>query len=151
MRAVVQRVKKASVKVNGKIVGSINQGLLVFLGVGKEDNERDLEFMVRKISHLRVFEDSTGKMNLSVRDVGGAVLCVSQFTLYGDCRRGLRPSFDEAALPDQAQYYYEAFLGHLKKEGIPVESGVFGAFMEVELLNDGPVTILLDSREGIRR
>ncbi len=151
MRAVVQRVKKALVRVNGRVVGSIGQGLLVFLGVGKEDSEKDLEFMVRKIPYLRVFEDSTGKMNLSVRDVGGAVLCVSQFTLYGDCRRGLRPSFDEAALPDQAQYYYEAFLERLRKEGIPVESGIFGAFMEVELLNDGPVTLLLDSRERRRQ
>lgn len=150
MRAVVQRVQKASVSVDGKVVGAIDKGLLVFLGVGKDDTERDLEFMVRKIPRLRVFEDEAGKMNLSVLDVGGAILCVSQFTLYGDCRRGLRPSFDEAAPSDMARYYYEEFIRRLKDEGIPVASGIFGAFMAVELVNDGPVTILLESKERRR-
>lgn len=150
MRAVVQRVRKATVSVNGEVVGAIDRGLLVFLGVRKDDTEKDLEFMVRKIPRLRVFEDSDGKMNLSVLDIGGAILCVSQFTLYGDCRRGLRPSFDEAALPDMARHYYEAFISRLRDEGIPVASGVFGAFMAVELVNDGPVTILLESKERRR-
>lgn len=146
----MQRVQKASVSVDGNVVGAIDKGLLVFLGVGKDDTEKDLEFMVRKIPRLRVFEDEGGKMNLSVLDVGGAILCVSQFTLYGDCRRGLRPSFDEAAPPDMARYYYEEFIRRLKGEGIPVASGVFGAFMAVELVNDGPVTILLESKERRR-
>lgn len=146
----MQRVQKASVSVDGKVVGAIDKGLLVFLGVGRNDTEKDLEFMVRKIPRLRVFEDEAGKMNLSVLDVGGAILCVSQFTLYGDCRRGLRPSFDEAAPPDMARYYYEEFIRRLKDEGIPVASGIFGAFMAVELVNDGPVTILLESKERRR-
>lgn len=150
MRAVIQRVKEASVKVDGRVVGVIGRGLLVFLGVGKEDTERDLDFMVRKIPRLRIFEDGEGRMNLSLQEVQGEVLCVSQFTLYGDCRRGLRPSFDEAAPPQVAQRYYEEFLFRLKREGIPVQSGVFGAFMEVELVNDGPVTILLESKERRR-
>jgi len=147
----VQRVQKAAVRVEGKVVGAIGQGLLVFLGVGKDDTEKDLEFMVWKIPRLRVFEDSEGKMNLSVKDIQGAILCVSQFTLYGDCRRGLRPSFDAAAPPDMARCYYEAFLRRLKEEGIPVASGIFGALMEVELVNDGPVTILLESKERRRK
>lgn len=151
MRAVVQRVQKASVRVDGKVVGAIDQGLLVFLGVGKDDTEKDLEFIVRKIPRLRVFEDEEGKMNRSLLDVQGAVLCVSQFTLYGDCRRGLRPSFDEAAPPDMARRYYEEFLRRLQEEGVPVASGIFGAFMEVELVNDGPVTILLESKERRRK
>ncbi|MCS7241925.1 D-aminoacyl-tRNA deacylase [Candidatus Caldatribacterium sp.] len=151
MRAVVQRVRKASVSVDGKIVGAIDRGLLVFLGVGKDDDEKDLEFMVWKIPRLRIFEDGEGKMNLSVLDVGGAILCVSQFTLYGDCRRGLRPSFDEAAPPDMARYYYEELIRRLRNEGVPVVSGIFGAFMAVELVNDGPVTILLESKERRRR
>lgn len=147
----MQRVRKASVSVDGKIVGAIDRGLLVFLGVGKDDDEKDLEFMVWKIPRLRIFEDGEGKMNLSVLDVGGAILCVSQFTLYGDCRRGLRPSFDEAAPPDMARYYYEELLRRLRNEGVPVVSGIFGAFMAVELVNDGPVTILLESKERRRR
>ncbi len=151
MRAVVQRVQRARVSVDGQVVGAIDQGLLVFLGVRKDDTEEDLEFMVRKIPRLRVFEDSAGKMNLSVVDVRGAILCVSQFTLYGDCRRGLRPSFDEAAPPEVARWYYEEFIRRLKHEGISVASGVFGAFMEVELVNDGPVTILLESKERRRK
>lgn len=147
----MQRVRKASVSVDGKIVGAIDRGLLVFLGVGKDDDEKDLEFMVWKIPRLRIFEDGEGKMNLSVLDVGGAILCVSQFTLYGDCRRGLRPSFDEAAPPDMARYYYEELIRRLRNEGVPVVSGIFGAFMAVELVNDGPVTILLESKERRRR
>uniref|UniRef100_A0A7V4DH64 D-aminoacyl-tRNA deacylase n=1 Tax=Candidatus Caldatribacterium californiense TaxID=1454726 RepID=A0A7V4DH64_9BACT len=150
MRAVVQRVRSASVRVNGEVVGAIERGLLVFLGVGKDDTEKDLEFMVWKIPRLRVFEDPQGKMNLNVQDIQGAVLCVPQFTLYGDCRRGLRPSFDEAAPPEMARQYYEEFLRRLRETGVRVESGVFGAFMEVELQNDGPVTILLESKERRR-
>ncbi|WP_438318245.1 D-aminoacyl-tRNA deacylase [Candidatus Caldatribacterium sp. SIUC1] len=150
MRAVIQRVRSASVRVDGRVVGAIERGLLVFLGVGKDDTEKDLEFMVWKIPRLRVFEDPQGKMNLNVQDIQGSVLCVPQFTLYGDCRRGLRPSFDEAAPPEMARQYYEEFLRRLRGTGVRVESGVFGAFMEVELRNDGPVTILLESKERRR-
>ncbi|MFO7294923.1 MAG: D-aminoacyl-tRNA deacylase [Caldicoprobacter sp.] len=146
MRAVVQRVKHASVKVDGKVVGSIENGLLVFLGVEKDDSEEDLAYMVDKVTGLRVFEDENGKMNLSVQDVGGAVLAVSQFTLYGDCRKGRRPSFTQAAPPDMAKKYYDLFVEKIKQLNIPVATGIFQAKMEVSLLNDGPVTILLDSK-----
>ncbi len=146
MRAVVQRVKHASVKVDGKLVGSIGNGLLVFLGVERDDGQEDLEYIVDKVAGLRVFEDENGKMNLSVQDVGGAVLAVSQFTLYGDCRKGRRPSFTQAAPPDMAKRYYDLFVERIGQLGIPVATGIFQAKMEVSLLNDGPVTILLDSK-----
>ncbi|NSW77307.1 MAG: D-tyrosyl-tRNA(Tyr) deacylase [Candidatus Atribacteria bacterium] len=151
MRAVIQRVSRASVRVDGKIIGAIDEGLLVFLGVGKEDGEKDVDFMVRKIPNLRIFEDENGKMNRNLKEVGGKVLFISQFTLYGDCRRGLRPSFDEAAPPAEARRWCEKVVEGLEKEGITVEQGEFGAFMEVDLLNQGPVTILLDSKERRRQ
>lgn len=151
MRAVIQRVSRASVRVDGKMIGAIEKGVLVFLGVGKEDGEKDVDFMVRKIPNLRIFEDENGKMNRSLKEVGGKVLFISQFTLYGDCRRGLRPSFDEAAPPEEARRWCENVVEGLEKEGITVEQGEFGAFMEVELLNEGPVTILLDSKERRRQ
>ncbi|MCX7667462.1 MAG: D-aminoacyl-tRNA deacylase [Atribacterota bacterium] len=147
MRAVVQRVSRASVRVDGKVVGAIGEGILVFLGVGKGDGEKDVDFMVRKIPNLRIFEDENGKMNRSLKEVEGKVLFISQFTLYGDCRRGLRPSFDEAAPPEEARRWCEKVVEGLVREGVKVEQGEFGAFMEVELLNQGPVTILLDSKE----
>jgi len=146
MRAVVQRVKHARVDVDGNTVGSIEKGLLVFLGVERDDGEEDLAYIVDKVAGLRVFEDENGKMNLSVKDVGGAVLAVSQFTLYGDCRKGRRPSFTQAAPPDMARRYCDLFIEKMEKLNIPVATGIFQAKMEVSLLNDGPVTILLDSK-----
>jgi D-aminoacyl-tRNA deacylase len=145
MRAVVQRVSRAKVSVNGSAVGEIGLGLLVLLGVGRGDVVADLDYMVEKILGLRVFEDENGKMNLNVRDVGGSVLAVSQFTLYGDVRRGKRPSFDDAARPEEARNLYEGFIERIRSTGVRCESGQFQARMEVELVNDGPVTILLDS------
>ncbi|MCS7174454.1 D-aminoacyl-tRNA deacylase [Pseudothermotoga sp.] len=145
MRAVVQRVHNASVSVDGKLVGQINAGLLVYLGVGKNDTEKDVEWMCDKIANLRIFEDSNGKMNLSLLQVNGELLVISQFTLYGDCRRGRRPSFDEAAPPEIGEKLYEMFIEKMKQQVKRVEKGIFGAHMEVESMNDGPVTILLDS------
>jgi D-tyrosyl-tRNA(Tyr) deacylase len=134
------------VAVDGEIVGRIGLGLLVLLGVGNGDTEQDARFMASKIANMRIFSDEEGKFNLALGDVGGAVLLVSQFTLYADTRRGRRPSFTEAAPPDAAQALVERCAGLLREAGIPVETGRFGAHMEVELLNDGPVTVLLDSR-----
>ncbi|MGC8777079.1 MAG: D-aminoacyl-tRNA deacylase [Candidatus Caldatribacteriaceae bacterium] len=151
MRAVVQRVSRAAVRVDGEVLGAIGKGLLVLLGVGKDDDEKDAEFMVRKIPNLRIFEDEEGKMNRSLKEVGGEILFISQFTLYGDCRRGLRPSFDEAALPPKAEEWCIRVVEGLKREGLAVKEGRFGAFMEVELLNQGPVTIILDSKERRRK
>lgn len=148
MRAVVQRVKRASVKVNEILVGEIGHGLLVFLGVGGEDGERDLDWIVEKVSGLRIFEDAEGKMNLSIEDVGGSILLVSQFTLYGDCRKGKRPSFSSAARPEQAKTLFDQTVQTLQERGIQVQTGIFQADMAVELLNDGPVTILLDSEKN---
>lgn len=147
MRAVVQRVKKAGVQVGEERVGSIAHGLLLFLGVGKEDGEADLEWLMDKIVGLRIFEDDEGKMNRSVTEVGGSILVVSQFTLYGDCRRGKRPSFSDAAPPEDGNFWYERAISNLQERGIPVQTGIFQASMEVELINDGPVTILLDSKK----
>ncbi len=149
MRAVVQRVSRASVTVEGEVVGAVDAGLLVLLGAGAGDTAEDLQYIVDKIANLRIFPDDAGKMNRSVLDIGGGVLCVSQFTLYGDARRGRRPAFIDALEPVAAKALYEQSLGALAQAGVTrVASGVFGADMKVELLNDGPVTILLDSRKG---
>ncbi|NLM41372.1 MAG: D-tyrosyl-tRNA(Tyr) deacylase [Firmicutes bacterium] len=145
MRAVVQRVKQASVTVDGAVVGKIAHGLLVFLGVGQGDSSEDARYLAEKIAKLRIFSDDQGKLNLDVQAVGGAVLAVSQFTLYGDCRRGRRPSFSSAAPPDEAQALYEEFVAELQAAGIPVATGVFQAHMEVSLVNDGPVTLIVTS------
>ena len=145
MRAVIQRVSGAKVTVGGEIVGSIGRGVLVLLGVGKADTAADAEYLAEKTAGLRIFNDAAEKMNCALADVGGAVLVVSQFTLYGDCRKGRRPSFDEAAPPEQANTLYEHYVELLRDRGLAVETGVFQAMMEVELVNDGPVTLLLDS------
>jgi len=147
MRAVVQRVKSANVKVNDKIIGSIGQGILLFLGVEETDQETDLEYMCEKIPNLRIFEDENGKMNKSLLDVEGSILVISQFTLLGDARKGRRPSFTDAAKPEKAIPMYEKFIACMKEKNITTQSGEFGAEMEVELINDGPVTILLDSKK----
>ncbi|MGH9515887.1 MAG: D-aminoacyl-tRNA deacylase [Terriglobales bacterium] len=145
MRAVVQRVSRAQVTFGHEVVGKIGPGLLVLLGVGKSDSAADAEYLVTKIAGLRIFEDETGKMNLSLGETHGDVLAVSQFTLYGDMRRGKRPSFDEAAAPELARELYEYFVSKICEVGIPCQTGRFQATMQVELVNDGPVTILLDS------
>jgi D-tyrosyl-tRNA(Tyr) deacylase len=146
MRAVIQRVKSAQVCVDGRVSGKIGKGLLVLLGVGKGDGENDVSFLASKIPELRIFEDNSGKFNLSLKEIGGEILVVSQFTLFGDCRKGRRPSFTEAEEPSAAKHFYEQFVLKLKEEGIPVQTGEFQAKMEVHLVNDGPVTLLLDSR-----
>jgi D-aminoacyl-tRNA deacylase len=145
MRAVVQRVSRAKVTVNDSITGEIGLGLLVLLGVGHADTETDATYLAEKIAELRVFEDVDGQMNLSVQDVAGSVLAVSQFTLYGDVRRGKRPSFDAAAVPEQAQRLYEFFVQRIQAAGLRCATGRFREMMQVELVNEGPVTILLDS------
>jgi D-tyrosyl-tRNA(Tyr) deacylase len=147
MRSVVQRVKHASVSVNGEIVGEISSGLLVLLAVGQGDAEKDVTWIVEKIVGLRIFEDEAGKMNCSVQDVGGEILMVSQFTLYGDCRSGKRPSFMTAAPPERAKALFEQIIKVTRSRGLKVETGVFQAEMDVELINNGPVTILLDSEK----
>jgi D-aminoacyl-tRNA deacylase len=147
MRALVQRVSRASVRVNGEVRGSIGQGFLVLLGVGDGDDEAIATSIARKVATLRVFEDGAGKMNVGLAESGGAVLCISQFTLYGDVRRGNRPSFTEAAPPERARELYELFCSAIRAMGIPCEEGVFRAHMEVELVNDGPVTLMIDSEE----
>ncbi len=147
MRAVVQRVKKAEVKVNKRVVGSIDKGVLIFLGVAKEDSEKDCEYLANKIAHLRIFPDEHKPMNKSLIDVGGSALVVSQFTLLGDCRKGRRPSFTEAAEPEKAKKLYNRFVQIFKDMNIHVETGIFQEMMEVYLINDGPVTMLLDSKK----
>ncbi len=147
MRAVLQRVIRASVKVENELVGAINCGLLVLLGVKDDDTEKDAEYLVEKIAGLRIFNDDAGQMNKSVVDVGGALLVVSQFTLYGDVRRGRRPGWSEAATPERAEPLYETFVRMAREKVKIVETGSFGRMMQVELVNDGPVTILLDSRK----
>lgn len=147
MRAVLQRVSEARVRVNGEIVGEVGRGLLVLLGVGQGDGEADVRFLVEKTAGLRIFEDAQGKMNLSVEEVDGAVLVVSQFTLYGDCRQGRRPGFSAAAPPELADALYRQFVQGLRARGLPVATGIFQAEMAVELVNHGPVTLLLDSRK----
>jgi len=145
MRAVVQRVSRARVSVNGETAGEIGLGLLVLLGVGARDTRTEADYLVEKTIGLRIFEDAGGKMNLSVAEVGGALLVVSQFTLYGDARRGKRPSFDGAAPPEQARELYEYFVEKVRASGVRLETGRFQETMQVELVNEGPVTILLDS------
>jgi len=146
MRAVIQRVLAAEVQVDGRTTGKIGKGLLVFVGVGKGDGEEDLTYLVSKIPDLRIFEDTSGKFNLSLRETGGELLVVSQFTLFGDCRKGRRPSFTDAEDPGAAKATYEKFVKRLKERDLPVQTGEFQAKMEVHLINDGPVTLWLDSR-----
>jgi D-tyrosyl-tRNA(Tyr) deacylase len=148
MRAVVQRVSRAKVTVGRLTTGEIGLGLLVLLGVGQHDREQDCIYLAEKIAGLRIFEDEEGKMNRSVVDVGGSVLAVSQFTLYGDVRRGKRPSFDDAAPPEPARKLYELFVDRIRATGLRCETGKFQELMHVELVNEGPVTILLDSRKA---
>lgn len=147
MRGVVQRVKCAKVTVDNEITGSIDQGILLLLSVEDNDDEKDLEYMCDKVANLRIFEDEDNKMNMSLLDVGGSILVVSQFTLHGDARKGRRPSFIAAARPEKAIPLYEKFIQKMKEQGIKTSSGRFGADMQVELVNDGPVTILLDSKK----
>ena len=147
MRAVVQRVASSKVIVDESTIGEINKGLLILLGVTHEDTSKDVDYLLDKIVNLRIFEDENDKMNLSLKDVNGELLVVSQFTLYGDCRKGRRPNFTNAAKPDLATSLYEAFIDKAKKEGIKVGTGKFGAHMMVDLVNDGPVTILIDSEK----
>jgi len=147
MRAVVQRVSQASVTVKGQNVGQIGPGILVLLGVGQEDGSEDATYMAKKVVHLRIFADEQGKMNRSLVDVGGDLLAVSQFTLWGDCRKGRRPSFVAAAEPGRAEQLFEAFIEHAKSLGVTVATGRFQEMMEVSLVNDGPVTLLLDSKK----
>ena len=147
LRAVVQRVSRARVVVEGEVVGQIGRGYVVLLGVSREDDEAAADYLAEKVAGLRVFEDEAGKMNLSIQEVGGAVLAVSQFTLYGDVRRGRRPGFDRAARPEQAEPLYQRFVARLREAGLHVETGRFQTHMVVELVNDGPVTILIDSEK----
>lgn len=147
MRAVVQRVSKASVSVDNEIVGKIGEGLVVLLGIGEDDNFKDLEYLVEKVLGLRIFQDKNDKMNLSLLDIKGELLVISQFTLYGDVRKGKRPSFSESASPDIAEKMYLEFLNKCIDKGVRTEKGIFGANMDVSLINQGPVTILLDSKK----
>ncbi|MCS7191367.1 MAG: D-aminoacyl-tRNA deacylase [Armatimonadetes bacterium] len=147
MRAVVQRVSEAWVEIEGQEVARIGKGLLVLLGVGQVDSEEDAKYLANKVANLRVFEDEEGKLNKSVLEIGGSVLVVSNFTLYGDCRKGRRPSFTDAAPPEIANQLYLRFCDFLKAEGVPVQMGVFQAHMHVGLINDGPITLLLDSQK----
>ena len=147
MRAIVQRVKESKVEVKSKTVGEIGPGLLIFLGVGQADAEKDGVYLADKIANLRIFPDEKGLMNLSLLDTGGAVLVVSQFTLWGDCRKGRRPSFAKAARPERANALYEHFIGLMKNKGIKVATGKFQEMMDVCLVNDGPVTLMLDSKK----
>jgi D-tyrosyl-tRNA(Tyr) deacylase len=148
MRAVVQRVSSASVKVDDQICGAIERGLVVLVGVARDDRESDAEVIAAKIAALRIFNDASGAMNLSVAEVGGGILAVSQFTLYGDARKGRRPSFIDAAAGPEALPLFERVVELMRREGLPVETGIFGATMQVSLVNEGPVTILLDSRKA---
>ena len=147
MRAVVQKVSRSKVTVDEEVTGSINHGLMVLLGVTHDDTEADAGYLAEKVANLRIFEDEDDKLNLSVKDVQGAILSISQFTLYGDCSKGRRPSFTDAARPEQANALYEVFNERLRQEGVSVETGRFQTHMMVELVNDGPVTLLLDSKK----
>ncbi|MEN8135263.1 MAG: D-aminoacyl-tRNA deacylase [Thermodesulfobacteriota bacterium] len=148
MRAVIQRVSSCTVTVDEEITGQIDSGLLVLLGVRAGDSEKDADYLAEKIANLRIFADNDAKMNLSVKDSGGEVLVVSQFTLYGDCRKGRRPSYNDAAPPEVAEHLYKYFVNAVQEQGLPVATGRFQAMMEVTLINDGPVTILLDSEKN---
>ena len=144
MKALIQRVKRASVTIEGKLYSKIDKGLLVFLGVQKGDNEENADKLAQKLVNLRIFEDENEKMNLSLKDVNGQMLVVSQFTLCGDCKKGTRPSFDNAELPQKANQLYEYFVSQIKAQGIETQTGSFGAMMDVELINDGPVTFMVE-------
>ena len=148
MRCVVQRVSRASVRVNAEGIGQINKGILALVGIEHNDNDNDVSWLADKLLDLRIFEDEHGKMNLSLVDVGGELLVVSQFTLHGDCRKGKRPSFSDAAPPDMAKSLFDKLVATLRASGVKVETGQFQAKMEVELINDGPVTLLLDSKKN---
>jgi len=145
MKILIQRVKQASVEVDNQITGQIEQGLLVFLGVHENDTEENIDYLIRKLINLRIFDDDNGKMNLSVQDIKGSILVVSQFTLYADCRRGNRPDFMQAAKPEKANALYSMFVDKLRSVGIPTETGVFAAYMQVNIINDGPVTIQIEN------
>ncbi|MFH1702818.1 MAG: D-aminoacyl-tRNA deacylase [Nitrospirota bacterium] len=147
MKALIQRVKMAEVRIDGKIYSKTNKGLLIFLGIENGDTEKDIEYLVRKVPHLRIFEDSQEKMNLSTLNIKGEILVVSQFTLSADCRSGNRPSFDSAEEPAKAKDIYMRFIEGLRESGLKIETGDFGAYMQVHLINDGPVTIMIDSRK----
>ncbi|MYL56109.1 D-aminoacyl-tRNA deacylase [Virgibacillus halodenitrificans] len=147
MKAVIQRTKEANVQVNNEVVGSINYGYVVLLGVTHEDTEEDAKYLVNKIINLRVFEDQDGKMNFSLKDVEGSLLSISQFTLYGDTKKGRRPNFMQAAKPEVAKSLYEVFNQLIKDQDIPLETGIFGEMMDVQLINDGPVTLIIDSKD----
>lgn len=149
MRAIVERVSRASVSVNGEIIGKTGKGFLVLLGVGDGDTDEDLKYIAEKVMGLRVFSDENDKMNLSIRDIGGSILAISQFTLYGDCRKGRRPNFTSAMEPKTAERMYNDFVRILRDNGIETQTGKFGADMQVELVNDGPVTLMLDSSKII--
>ncbi len=146
MRVLIQRVSKASVRVDAKVVGSINHGYMILLGIGQNDSQEDISWLVRKIINLRIFSDEEGKMNRSIQDVHGSILLISQFTLYASTKKGNRPSYINAAVPDMANRMYEEFGQQLSLTGIPVETGIFAADMKVSLINDGPVTIMMDSK-----
>lgn len=150
MRIVLQRAKNARVTVDGKVTGAIDHGLVLLVGFTDGDGEEDIRYLAEKVVHLRIFEDEQGKMNRSLLDVGGGILSVSQFTLYGDCRKGRRPSFTAAAAPEIASELYDRFNEELRRRGVKVETGVFGAMMQVSFTNDGPVTLILESRENGR-
>lgn len=147
MKALIQRVLEASVYVDKELISCINKGFLVFLGIGKEDDDKDVSYLVKKLVNLRIFEDENNKLNYSIKSVNGEILVVSQFTLYADCRKGNRPSFENAMKPEEAYKLYEKFIKEIIKEGLNVKTGVFGASMRVQLVNDGPVTIILDSKK----
>lgn len=147
MKIVIQRTKEASVTIEGAIVGEISHGLVLLVGIEEQDQQEDVDYLVRKISKMRIFEDSEGKMNLSIEDVGGEILSISQFTLYAETKKGNRPSFIKAAKPETAIPLYEAFNTGLRETGLTVQTGGFGADMKVSLLNDGPVTIIIDSKQ----
>jgi len=144
MKALIQRVKKAEVSVNKKIIGKINHGLLVFLGVHKNDTENNVKKLTKKISNLRIFSDKNDKMNLSIKDTNGEILIISQFTLYGECKKGNRPSFIESAPPELAKNLYKNFINHLKKENIKIETGKFRANMQIDSINDGPISLIIE-------